>query len=125
MGRRKGKSSQKKIVASKKAVIPKSFKCPFCNNDEAVDCTMDWKRRVGELKCRFCGAEYQMAIHYLHEPIDVYSEWIDDCEQANAEGGGGAAYADDGDDYDAPRGASASASAKAAAADEDDDGEDL
>ena len=26
-----------------------------------------------------CGASFQMPIHHLHEPIDVFSEWLDEC----------------------------------------------
>ncbi len=29
-----------------------------------------------------CGASFQMPIHHLHEPIDVFSEWLDECEAA-------------------------------------------
>jgi len=53
---------------------------------------MDFKQGIGSLNCRICGASFQMTIHNLHEPIDVFSEWLDDCEAAqtqrsNAEGG--------------------------------------
>jgi transcription elongation factor Elf1 len=47
---------------------------------------MDNKNGVGSLNCRLCAASYQMPIHHLHEPIDVFSEWLDDCEAA-ANGG--------------------------------------
>jgi len=43
---------------------------------------MDIRAGVGSLECRLCGASYQMPIHHLHEPIDVFSEWLDDCESA-------------------------------------------
>lgn len=43
---------------------------------------MDFRAGVGSLECRLCGASYQMPIHHLHEPIDVFSEWLDDCESA-------------------------------------------
>lgn len=43
---------------------------------------MDNKAGVGSLTCRLCAASYQMPIHHLHEPIDVFSEWLDDCEAA-------------------------------------------
>ena len=48
---------------------------------------MDLKVGLGKLDCRMCGASYQMPIHHLHEPIDVFSEWLDDCEAAAAGGG--------------------------------------
>ena len=62
--------------------MAKRFKCPFCANDEVVECKMDLKSGTGSLECRLCGASYQMPIHHLHEPIDVFSEWLDDCEAA-------------------------------------------
>ena len=43
---------------------------------------MDFRAGTGSLSCRLCGASYQMPIHHLHEPIDVFSEWLDDCEAA-------------------------------------------
>ena len=43
---------------------------------------MDLGKGVGSLSCRMCSASYQMPIHHLHEPIDVFSEWLDDCEAA-------------------------------------------
>lgn len=53
---------------------------------------MDFRGGVGSLACRLCAASYSMPIHHLHEPIDVFSEWLDDCESAanqrNGVGGG-------------------------------------
>ena len=43
---------------------------------------MDFRLGIGSLDCRLCGASYQMPIHHLHEPVDVFSEWLDDCEAA-------------------------------------------
>lgn len=43
---------------------------------------MDFRAGIGSLACRLCGASYQMPVHHLHEPIDVFSEWLDDCEAA-------------------------------------------
>ena len=66
---------------------------------------MDFKLSIGSLLCRICGAAYQMPIHHLHEPIDVFSEWLDDCEAAanprasNSNAGSGAPqYEDEVDD---------------------------
>lgn len=63
---------------------------------------MDFKAGIGSLACRLCGAAYQMPIHHLHEPIDVFSEWLDDCEAAQnpqgPTGGGGVPQYDVGDD---------------------------
>ena len=43
---------------------------------------MDFRAGFGSLACRLCAASYQMPIHHLHEPVDVFSEWLDDCEAA-------------------------------------------
>lgn len=50
--------------------------------EDVVECKMDLSKGVGSLKCRMCSASYEMPIHHLHEPIDVFSEWLDDCEAA-------------------------------------------
>jgi transcription elongation factor Elf1 len=79
---------------------------------------MDFRAGIGSLACRLCAAAFQMPIHHLNEPIDVFSEWLDDCEAAangrqpnsaepSAGGGGGAAAAprydsEDDDDDDIP-----------------------
>ena len=64
----------------------------------------DFKNSVGSLACRLCGAAYSMPIHSLHEPIDVFSEWLDDCEAAanphDAAAAAPARYDDEEDDED-------------------------
>mmetsp|Transcript_25152 Transcript_25152/g.42712 ORF Transcript_25152/g.42712 Transcript_25152/m.42712 type:complete len:165 (-) Transcript_25152:57-551(-) len=78
-----GKRAKKAPVQTKKRqTLAKQFKCPFCANDEVVECKMDLKNGTGSLSCRMCSASYSMPIHHLHEPIDVFSEWLDDCESA-------------------------------------------
>lgn len=52
---------------------------------------MDQKKGIGSLACRLCGASFQMPVHHLHEPIDVFSEWLDECEAVKSGGGGGGA----------------------------------
>lgn len=80
MGRRK-KSSVKKAVKRQRPKVSTQFKCPFCNHDDSVEAMMDYERQTGNLKCRVCGAEYSATINYLSEPVDVFSEWIDHCEE--------------------------------------------
>ena len=43
----------------------------------------DRLRKIGFIECRVCTENYQTQIHDLSEAIDVYSDWIDACEQAN------------------------------------------
>jgi len=40
-------------------------------------------KNVGQVTCRVCTECYQTPINYLSEPIDVYNDWIDACEDAN------------------------------------------
>jgi transcription elongation factor Elf1 len=82
------------VQTKKKITLANRFKCPFCANEDVVECKMDRRKGIGALACRLCGASYQMPIHHLHEPIDVFSEWLDDCESAErANQNGGAAAA--------------------------------
>eukprot|EP00585_Thalassiosira_rotula_P019789 CAMPEP_0196208576 /NCGR_PEP_ID=MMETSP0912-20130531/9125_1 /TAXON_ID=49265 /ORGANISM="Thalassiosira rotula, Strain GSO102" /LENGTH=152 /DNA_ID=CAMNT_0041483391 /DNA_START=117 /DNA_END=575 /DNA_ORIENTATION=+ len=79
MGKRAKKAP---VQTGRKQTLAKRFKCPFCANEDVVECKMDLSKGVGSLACRVCSASYQMPIHHLHEPIDVFSEWLDDCEAA-------------------------------------------
>jgi transcription elongation factor Elf1 len=51
--------------------------------EKSVHCEMDRERNVGQVKCTLCAAHYETKVHALSEPIDVYSEWIDECEAEN------------------------------------------
>eukprot|EP00978_Attheya_sp_CCMP212_P027399 scaffold91721_cov36-Attheya_sp.AAC.1 len=70
------------VQTKKRPTLAKRFKCPFCANEDVVECKMNFRQGTGSLACRLCGATYQMPIHHLHEPVDVFSEWLDDCEAA-------------------------------------------
>lgn len=48
-----------------------------------MHCEMDRERNTGEVKCNECGEKWATKIHSLSEAIDVYSEWVDACEEAN------------------------------------------
>ncbi|OAY27850.1 hypothetical protein MANES_15G020700v8 [Manihot esculenta] len=49
----------------------------------AVECIIDRKLRFGEAGCSACKASYSTSINPLTEPIDIYSEWIDECVKLN------------------------------------------
>lgn len=93
MGRRK--KSTKKIKVKKDTTLDTVFKCPFCNHDKVVECTMNRKESTARLLCRMCDINYEMQINYLTEPIDVYTDWIDECEAVNAVEGEGEERKDD------------------------------
>uniref|UniRef100_A0A7E4V435 Transcription elongation factor 1 homolog n=1 Tax=Panagrellus redivivus TaxID=6233 RepID=A0A7E4V435_PANRE len=82
MGKRK---SQRAAPTKSKTIQPldTQFDCPFCNHEKVCDVKMDRNRNVGFISCRVCQESFQTSITYLSEPIDVYSDWIDACEEAN------------------------------------------
>jgi len=80
MGKRK---SKKKVMKKKKEVVATVYDCPFCNHRKVVECSMNRKLNLGTLKCRICGVTYQMPINHLTHPIDLFSEWVDECAQVN------------------------------------------
>ena len=45
---------------------------------------MDKERNTGRVQCMKCFEDFQSSINFLSEPIDVYNEWVDACEAANA-----------------------------------------
>lgn len=111
-------------MTKKRPKLAKMFKCPFCSNENTVECKMDNKKGIGSLTCRLCGAAYQMPIHHLHEPIDVFSEWLDDCEAA-ANPSSAAATSDNMQEEDGGGGAAAAAVPRYQEEDDDDDDDEL
>ncbi|KAJ1900289.1 hypothetical protein LPJ66_001572 [Kickxella alabastrina] len=79
MGKRK---SSRKVVKKERPKLDTTFDCLFCNHEKSIHVTMDKEHKVGNLRCKICAASYQAAINHLSAAIDVYSEWIDACEEA-------------------------------------------
>ncbi|EIE77857.1 hypothetical protein RO3G_02561 [Rhizopus delemar RA 99-880] len=67
MGKRKTKRKPQKKLKDK---LDTQFNCVFCNHENSVDCKIDNANKLGHL-------------NYLDEPVDVYSAWIDACEDVN------------------------------------------
>lgn len=105
MGKRK---SARKPVKKIKQTLDITFTCLFCNHEKSVICTLDKRNSLGELHCKICGQSFQSSIHSLSQPIDIYSDWIDACEdlaeEAEANGGALQGGDDDGDVDDDKRG---------------------
>mmetsp|Transcript_26945 Transcript_26945/g.32707 ORF Transcript_26945/g.32707 Transcript_26945/m.32707 type:complete len:85 (-) Transcript_26945:536-790(-) len=80
MGKRKSKAPPPTKEIKK---VPTTFDCPFCNHESSITCRLDRVADVGEVSCRICGEKFQTTIDNLSEPVDVYSEWIDECERVN------------------------------------------
>jgi len=81
MGKRK--SAKKPKAKKRQQPVPTNFDCPFCNHEKTIECKMDKERQIGYIRCTVCDASYQMMTNYLSEPVDVYSEWLDKCEEEN------------------------------------------
>jgi transcription elongation factor Elf1 len=83
MGRRKSKRGpppkRKNLTA-----LDTQFNCPFCNHERSCEVKMDKTRNTGRIQCTICMEDFQATVNFLSEPIDVYNEWIDACEAANA-----------------------------------------
>jgi len=83
MGKRKKSSRKPGAGKVKTAPLDKTFRCLFCQHHGVVMCKMDKSNAIGRLDCRNCGQSFSSRITHLSEPIDVYSEWIDACEEVN------------------------------------------
>ena len=81
MGKRK--SAAKPMPKRKPEKLATVFSCPFCNHDNSVECRMNRKAQIGEASCRICQEKFSTPIDSLSDPIDVYSDWIDECERVN------------------------------------------
>lgn len=47
---------------------------------------IDKDRSFAEIKCNICSASYSTNTHKLTQPVDVYAEWIDECDAVNKDG---------------------------------------
>ena len=82
MGRRK--KAVKKVSRRIKYTVAKVFKCLFCNHDKSVTCQLDTKSMAGYLSCSVCDAKFQAQINSLTEPIDIFTEWLDETTEVQA-----------------------------------------
>ncbi|EXJ86456.1 hypothetical protein A1O3_03407 [Capronia epimyces CBS 606.96] len=83
-GKRK-KSSRKPQGPRKREPLATTFTCLFCNHEKAIQVKLDKKAGVGNLHCKVCGQHFQTGINYLSAHVDVYSDWIDACENVAQE----------------------------------------
>ncbi|KEF61634.1 uncharacterized protein A1O9_03202 [Exophiala aquamarina CBS 119918] len=83
-GKRK-KSSSKPQGPKKREPLATTFTCLFCNHEKAIQVKLDKKAGVGNLHCKVCGQRFQTGINYLSAAVDVYSDWIDACENVAQE----------------------------------------
>lgn len=82
MGKRK--SSKKPVAKRIKQKLDASFSCPFCNSANSVTAQLDFENSTGAVTCAVCNSSFRCDITTLDEAIDVYSQWIDECERVNS-----------------------------------------
>ena len=78
-----GKKSSAKPAPKVKPKLATQFNCPFYSHSDSIEVKMDRKGQVGSLKCRVCQADFEMRITSLSQPVDVFAEWIDQCDALN------------------------------------------
>ncbi|CAK9437398.1 uncharacterized protein LODBEIA_P17760 [Lodderomyces beijingensis] len=102
MGKRK--TAARKPTKKEKRTLDTQFTCLFCNHEKSVICTLDKRNQLGELHCKICGQNFQTSINALSQAVDVYSDWIDACEDLAEEAEKRQDEYDDEDDEDGERG---------------------
>ena len=80
MGKRK---SSKPPPKKQKPKLDAAFSCPFCNSAKSVTAQLDFDNATGAVSCSVCNCTFRCDISPLDEAIDVYSQWIDECERVN------------------------------------------
>ncbi|KAF5140520.1 hypothetical protein G9O61_00g013250 [Vairimorpha ceranae] len=71
MGRKKVRRAK---IKKPRTILPleKRFACPKCNQDSVSK---------GYAICTVCQAQFRCEANNLTNPIDIYSEWIDECNK--------------------------------------------
>ena len=80
MGKR---SSAKPPPKKARAKLDTTFNCPFCNSNKTVSVTFDRDMGRATAKCTSCPQRFDTNCTPLTDAIDVYHDWIDNCEEAN------------------------------------------
>ncbi|KAL6898101.1 hypothetical protein ACP4OV_006697 [Aristida adscensionis] len=75
--------------ARARARLETAFRCPVCKHDGSVECRIDLRRKAAAAACWACEARYATRADALTEAVDVYGEWVDECERARSGGSGG------------------------------------
>ncbi|MFG1588214.1 transcription elongation factor 1 family protein [Staphylococcus aureus] len=83
MGKRK--AARKPMPKRKMEKLETLFMYPFYSH-LGCEAKLDKKKKLGYIQCSVCSEDFQSRIHSLSEPIDVYNDWIDACEEANKDG---------------------------------------
>jgi len=77
--------NQSSLTIEQREPLAVQFTCLFCNHEKAIQVKLDKKQGVGNLHCKVCGQRFQTGINYLSAAVDVYSDWVDACENVAQE----------------------------------------
>lgn len=111
------------ICPQQREPLATTFTCLFCNHEKAIQVKLDKKAGVGNLHCKVCGQRFQTGINYLSAAVDVYSDWVDACENVAQEAAEQEAEDQKFSNYATARTGGAAATAAGAEDDEEDDGD--
>jgi transcription elongation factor Elf1 len=79
------KKSSIAAVKKERPKLDKVFPCPICGGHSTVSCKFDRDRGIATVECSECRNKYQVdKITVLDEPVDIYAQWIDACEEENS-----------------------------------------
>ncbi|KAG8490828.1 hypothetical protein CXB51_013932 [Gossypium anomalum] len=82
MGKRKSRA--KPAPKKRRISLTLCSAAPFVTMEPVLSAACnDMKNLIGEASCRICQESFSTVITALTEPIDIYSEWIDECERVN------------------------------------------
>jgi transcription elongation factor Elf1 len=80
MGKRK---SSRPPPTKTKLTLPTTFPCLFCHHP-SINITIHHSTSLAILICRVCHIKWESGnVNNLTEPVDVYGDWVDECERVN------------------------------------------
>jgi transcription elongation factor Elf1 len=82
MGKKKSRSV--KIMKAAPPKVERVFDCPFCEHAKTVEVKLQRPQKKAMLKCRICKVPYEVKINSLMIEVDIYCQWIDECQRLEA-----------------------------------------
>eukprot|EP00802_Teleaulax_amphioxeia_P023100 Tamp_23633.p2 GENE.Tamp_23633~~Tamp_23633.p2 ORF type:complete len:116 (+),score=32.07 Tamp_23633:80-427(+) len=82
MGKRK---SAKKVAKKARPRVMGSFDCMYCHHTGSIRISINKKAKIGNVRCSQCNVDWSTTTTALSEPIDIFCEWVDAAEEANAD----------------------------------------
>jgi len=72
------KKKIRRVPKQREKNLQEEFNCPNCKGVKTLEVKF-LKEHIGVLLCRMCKVTWSTRTNSLSQPIDVYSEWVDDC----------------------------------------------